>query len=307
MRRMNLGACILGTFVACAALVNAGDAKSDSPSTTGGVVSAVYGSNIPADQVEFLSSGDRIVAATSSGSPSLIWETLEHGEKVECTSCISSVAPLIYDTNSEVREIAAWWLRRRMFGVFGPGEVYQQTLGTLASDANPTRRADAAYAIGEFLETSGIQAEATAISTDQDPGVRAAAAATLGRLNDDGAGALSKALGDTNSAVKLAALQSAGRVNTFSDVATVAKLTGDADPLVRRRTAEILDQMNAKDSVASLVTLAQKDSDANVRGAACHALGTIGDASAKGALTAIAANDSDGLVRDLAQMALLRM
>ena len=45
----------------------------------------------------------------------------------------------------------------------------------------------------------------------------------------------------------------------------------------------------------------------NVRGAACHALGTIGDASAKGALTSIAANDSDGLVRDLAQMALLRM
>jgi len=306
MRRMNLGACILGTFVACAALANAGDAKSDSPAATGGGVAAVYG-NIPADQVEFLSSGDRIVAATSSGSPSLIWETLEHGEKVECTSCISSVAPLIYDNNSEVREIAAWWLRRRMFGVFGPGEVYQQTLGTLASDANPTRRADAAYAIGEFLETTGIAAEATAINTDQDPGVRAAAAAALGRLNDDGAGALSKALGDSNSAVKLSALQSAGRVNSFSDVATVAKLTGDSDPLVRRRTAEILDQMNAKDSVASLIVLAQKDTDANVRGASCHALGTIGDASAKSALTAIAANDSDGLVRDLAQMALLRM
>jgi len=308
MRRMNLGACILGTFVACAAVINAGDAKSDTPAANaGGGVAAVYGSNIPADQVEFLSSGDRIVSATSSGSPSLIWETLEHGEKVECLSCVASVAPLLYDNNAEVREISAWWLRRRMFGVFGPGEVYQQTLGTLASDSNPTRRADAAYAIGEFLETSGIQAEATAINTDQDPGVRAAAASALGRLNDDGAGALSKALGDSSSAVKLAALQSAGRVNTFSDVATVAKLTGDSDPLVRRRTVEVLDQMNAKDSVASLITLAQKDSDANVRGAACHALGTIGDASAKGALTSIAANDSDGLVKDLAQMALLRM
>jgi len=308
MRRMNLGACILGTFVACAALINAGDAKSDTPTATNGNgVATVYGSNIPADQIEFLSSGDRIVASTTSGSPSLIWETLEHGEKVECTSCIAAVAPLLYDTNSEVREISAWWLRRRMFGVFGPGEVYQQTLGTLATDSNATRRADAAYAIGEFLETTGIAAEATAIATDKDPGVRAAAASALGRLNDDGAGALSTALGDTDSGVKLAALQSAGLVNTFSDVASVAKLTGDADPLVRRRTAEILDQMDAKDSVASLIVLAQKDSDANVRGAACHALGTIGDSSATPALTSIAANDSDGLVRDLAQMALLRM
>ena len=150
MRRMNLGACILGTFVACAAIINAGDAKSDTPATSaGGGVAAVYGTNIPADQVEFLSSGDRIISSTSSGSPSLIWETLEHGEKVECISCISAVAPLIYDNDVHTREIAAWWLRRRMFGVFGPGEVYQRTLGTLATDPNPTRRADAAYAIGE--------------------------------------------------------------------------------------------------------------------------------------------------------------
>jgi HEAT repeat protein len=308
MRKMNLGACILGTFVACAALVNAGDAKSDTPTAANGNgVAAVYGSNIPADQIEFLSSGDRIVASTTSGSPSLIWETLEHGEKVECTSCIPAVAPLLYDNDVHTREIAAWWLRRRMFGVFGPGEVYQQTLATLATDSNATRRADAAYAIGEFLETTGIAAEATAIANDKDPGVRAAAASALGRLNDDGAGALSTALGDSTSAVKLAALASAGIVNTFSDVASVAKLTGDPDPLVRRRAAEILDQMHAKDSVASLIVLAQKDSDANVRGAACHALGTIGDSSATPALTSIAANDSDGLVRDLAQMALLRM
>ncbi|MEO8878620.1 MAG: HEAT repeat domain-containing protein [Polyangiaceae bacterium] len=307
MRRMNLGACILGTFVACAALANAGDAKSDSPTTTNGGVTAVYGHNIPADQIEFLSSGDHIISATSSGSPSLIWETLEHGEKVECISCISAVAPLIYDNDAHTREIAAWWLRRRMFGVFGPGEVYQQTLSTLATDAHPTRRADAAYAIGEFLELTGVQAEATAIANDQDPTVRAAAASALGRLNDDGAGALSKAMGDTDSRVKLASLASAGRVNTFTDIAAVSRLTGDGDAQVRRRAAEILDQMHAKDSVASLVALAQNDSDSNVRGAACHALGTIGDNSAKTALTAVAANDSDMLVRDLAQMALLRM
>ena len=308
MRRINLGACILGTFVACAAVMNSGDAKSDSPAPgAGGGVAAVYGSNIPPDQIEFLSSGDRIIASTSSGSPSLIWETLEHGERVECISCIPAVAPLLYDADPHTCEIAAWWLRRRMFGVFGPGEVYQQTLGTLASDPSPARRADAAYAIGEFLESAGVAAEATAIANDADPTVRAAAAAGLGRLNDEGSGALSKALADTDSRVKLAGLGSAGRVNTFSDIGSVSALLGDGDAQVRRRAAEVLDQMHAKDSVGALVAMAQNDPDANARGAACHALGTIGDASAKTALTAIAANDSDSLVRDLAQMALLQL
>lgn len=306
MRRINLGACILGAFVACAAVVNSGDAKSDTPATPGGGLAAVYG-NISPDQVEFLSSGDRIIASTSSGSPSLIWETLEHGEKVECLSCISAVAPLIYDHDAHTREIAAWWLRRRMFGVFGPGEVYQQTLGTLQSDPNPTKRAYAAYAIGEFLESAGVAAEAAAIANDADPGVRAAAASALGRLNDEGTGSISKALGDTDTGVKMAALSSAGRINTFADFGSVTKLLGDGDASVRRRAAEVLDQMGSKDSVGALVAMAQNDPDANARGAACHALGTIGDASAKTALTSIAANDSDSLVRDLAQMALLRL
>ncbi|MGH7280656.1 MAG: HEAT repeat domain-containing protein [Polyangiaceae bacterium] len=306
MRRINLGACILGTFVAFAAVMNSGDAKSDSPTPgVGGGVQAVYGNNIPPDQIEFLSSGDAIISSTSSGSPSKIWETLEHGERVECISCIPAVAPLLYDADPHTREIAAWWLRRRMFGVFGPGEVYQQTLGTLADQGqSPARRADAAYAIGEFLETAGVAAEATAIANDPDPTVRAAAASALGRLNDEGSGALSKALADTDSRVKLAGLASAGRVNTFSDIASVSALLGDSDAQVRRRSAEILDQMRAKDSVGALVAMAQNDADPNARGAACHALGSIGDASAMPALTAIAKNDSDSLVRDLAQIAL---
>ena len=95
---------------------------------------------------------------TSSGSPSLIWETLEHGESVECLNCIPAVEPLIYDNNAEVREIAAWWLRRRIFGVFGAGEVYEHTVNAVKSDPNPQRRAYAAYALGEFLDPGGRRA-----------------------------------------------------------------------------------------------------------------------------------------------------
>ena len=125
-----------------------------------------------ADQAEFLSSPDAIKSAAASGAPTLVWETLEHGEKVECLDCIALVSPLLYDANAKTREIAAWWLRRRIFGVFGQGEVYQQTLQTLQTDGDAVRRSYAAYALGEFFAAPGIDAVASALVTDGDARVR---------------------------------------------------------------------------------------------------------------------------------------
>ena len=227
MTRFNVRAPLVGALVACSSMISGGDARSDAE-VGGGGTAAVYG-HIAPDQIEFLSTPERIISVTSSNAPSAIWEALEHGEKVECLACIPAVAPLMYDNDAHTREIAAWWLRRRIFGVFGPDEVYERTLGTLKSDPNPTRRAYAAYALGEFLLSQGIDACAQAIATDADPAVRAAAASALGRLNDEGKGALSKALTDEDPGVKLAGLRSAGRINTFADVAGVARLVGDGD------------------------------------------------------------------------------
>jgi HEAT repeat protein len=290
--------------LACASLLSGSEAKGGNATENIGGTQAIYGA-IPPDQIEFLSTGDRIKSVAASGSMMAIWETLEHGERVECLDCIPSVEPLLYDANPRTREIAAWWLRRRVFGVFGAGEVYQRTLQTLSSDPDPKRRTNAAYALGEFLAAPGIEACATAIDKDGDPNVRAAAASALGRLNDDGRGALSKALGDADGRVKLSALASAGRVNTFTDVQSVARLTGDADAKVRRRSAELLGAMRAKDSVDGLIALT-KDGDASVRNSAVHALGQIRDGRARGALEALS-NDPDGLVRDQALIALRRL
>src|SRR4051794_27412502 len=200
--------------IACASLLSGSSATAGNTTENIGGTQALYG-NIPPDQIEFLSTGDRIKSVAASGSMMAIWETLEHGEKVECIDCIPSVEPLLYDANPRTREIAAWWLRRRLFGVWGPNEVYQRTVNTLANDADPKRRANAAYALGEFLAAPGVDACAAAIERDGDPTVRAAAASALGRLNDPGNGALTKALGDVDPRVKLAALGSAGRINTF--------------------------------------------------------------------------------------------
>lgn len=302
----------LQTFLLVAiALAAGGSLMTEKPATAGltdnvGGTQKIYG-NIPPDQIEFISTSDRIKSVSASGSMTAIWETLEHGEKVECVDCIPSVEPLMYDANPRTREIAAWWLRRRVFGVFGKGEVYERTLQALASDPDPKRRTYAANAIGEFLAAPGVEAVANAIDRDGDPNVRAAAATALGRLNDDGRGALGRAMADVDPRVKIAALGAAGRVNSFIDVQAVTKLVGDQDAGVRRRSADLLGAMRAKDSVDGLLVIAKNDPDDNVRNSACHALGQIKDGKARPVLEDIKANDKSGLVRDQAAIALRRM
>ena len=300
---MHLGtaACLA---MACAGFLSGNPVHAEGATENIGGTRAIYG-NIPPDQIEFLSTADRIKSISAAGSMTAIWETLEHGERVECLDCIPSVEPLLYDANPRTREIAAWWLRRRMFGVFGKGEVYERTLQTLASDADGNRRANAAYALGEFLTAPGIEACAVAIERDGDPNVRAAAASALGRLNDDGRGALSKALRDADGRVKLSALASAGRVNTFTDIQGVARLAGDADSKVRLKAAELLGTMHAKDAVDGVIALT-KDPEASVRNAAAHTLGQLGDARARPALEALQA-DTDSFVVDQAKIALRRL
>jgi len=192
MRSYNFGKAVLGTLAAAAIATASGDARSNVKPYQG----------ILPDQAEFISSPDAIISVAASGAPMQIWETLEHGERVECMACVAVVAPLMYNENAQNREIAAWWLRRRIIGVFGPGEVYQQTLNTLANDSNPTRRAYAASAVGEFLLGNGVAPVAKALTSDSSSMVRQYAARALGRLNDDGAGALGQAMGDSDSGVR---------------------------------------------------------------------------------------------------------
>jgi hypothetical protein len=297
-----LQALAIGALLSTAGVFSAADARSDNSA-----VRTSNATNAPDDQIEFITSPDRIKNVASNGAPMAIWEALEHGEKVECLDCIASVEPLLYDQNARTREISAWWLRRRILGVFGSGEVYERTINTLAGDPSPQKRAYAAYALGEFLAPPGITACAAALSKDADGSVRAAAASALGRLNDDGGGALANALGDGDARVKVAALNSAGRINVFSGAANLAALSGDADANVRRRAVEVLESLHVKDSVASVLALAKNDADATVRAAACHALGSFADASTQAALTSIAANDTSSLVRDQAKIALRRL
>lgn len=245
----------------------------------------------------------------SNSAPTAIWTMLEHGEKVECLGCIPYVSKMLYSSNAKTREISAWWLRRRIFGVFGEGEAYQQTVTTLTGSQNATQRAYAANALGEFLEGAGIAPVAKALTTDESAEVRLAAANALVRLNTQGPNAeLATALSDADEAVRLAALNGVTHINVFSNVDRVAGLISDDSAFVRRRAAQTLGTLKSADAVVGLIAITSKDNepDAGVRAAAVWALGQIADTQAREAVLA-AATDSDVAVRNAAAIALFRL
>jgi hypothetical protein len=243
-------------------------------------------------------------------APTRIWKLLEHGEKVECLDCIPRVARLLYDSNAKTREISAWWLRRRIFGVFGKGEVYSQVLGVLGNPReSAVRRAQAANAIGEFLNPAGVEAVSKAALSDNAAPVRLASVQALERLNSEGSDqALGKALADSDENVRLAALHAVISVNVFNNPELVMLRFDDDSALVRRRAAEAVGAMRLADSVMGLVALSSesKESSADVRAAAVWALGQIADPAAKPAVQA-ALSDSSTLVKNAATISLRRL
>jgi HEAT repeat protein len=309
MNKRTLSYALFASLLAGGALTAYHRAHADAPTSLPHGTAAIY-KGIASDQVEQLTSPDRIKSvALNPGAPSRIWQALEHGEKVDCLDCIPAVEPLLYDANAKNREISAWWLRRRIFGVFGQGEVYERVVNNLKTHADPVIRARAAEALGEFLDFAGAEPVANALVSDSSPDVRAAAARALDRLNTTGPNnELSVALSDKDETVRLAAINAAGHVHGFSDVAAITQRIGDSSPIVRRHAAAALGAMRAQDSVTALIALLApgREADAQARAEAAHSLGLIGDPAAKNALLG-AENDPDQFVRDAAAIALRRM
>lgn len=289
-------------------LTAAGNAGTSAPTTPPNVLTgrATVYKDLPTVSLENLSTPGEIASITQGAAPTKIWAVLEHGEKVECLDCIPDVSKLLYDGNAKTREIAAWWLRRRIFGVFGQGEVYSQVLATLKGGSDETSRAYAAEALGEFLIADGVAPVANAAISDDSAMVRRSAVRALDRLNNEGPAAeLSTAVGDADEGVRLAALTAAVHINVFSRVdAVVARLSDDSAE-VRRRAAEVLGTMRSADAVVGLMALADpaQESDPRVRVSALGALGSIGDPQAQHVIAA-ATNDEDPLVQSVAKIAL---
>jgi hypothetical protein len=303
-------------LVGLAALGLAGitsSSRADDTRTLGGRA-RVY-EHLPTTSLEDVSTEKAIQAVTTPGvAPTRIWSVLEHGEKVECLSCIPGVSKLLFDPHPKTREIAAWWLRRRVFGVFGEGQVYSQVVDTLNDrDAPEEKRVYAANALGEFLSAAGVKHVAKALREDPSAKVREASVKALERLNTQGPkGELGLAMTDASEDVRYAAVRSAIRVNVFTSIESVVALIGDESPKVRRAAADALGTMagavGVEDAVGGLMalTIPGVESDAGVRQRAVWALGQIANSDAKDAVEE-ALSDPDPFVRDAARIALLRL
>lgn len=302
--------CLLGLVVATSP--SAAQQREDVAMDRAHTGRALAYQQLEASSLEHLTTPDRILRIASGGvAPTEIWRALEHAEKVECLDCIPAVSGLVFDSNAKNREISAWWLRRRIFGVFGPGEVYSQVVETLADPEEPeTRRAYAAEALGEFLIRAGVAPVARAAVADPSAMVRRSAVAALQRMNTEGPqGELGTALSDADENVRLAALHAAPRVNGFRDWPLIVELIDDESSTVRVRAIDALGALRARESVVSLVAKLSPANEpvASVRAAAAAALGELGDPMARDAVQLAAVEDENRFVRDAARIAARRL
>jgi HEAT repeat protein len=245
---------------------------------------------------------EHMVNAIKSASPTRLYAELEYGERVECYECIPLLADkLLSSDNTQVREISAWWLRRRSFG-FGPVMVKMRKVA--AQDQDPVKRARAVQALGEFLDPHAEPTLTTVATKDSDAAVRVAAVRALGRLNAlSGHAALRAAFTDTDAQVRKAALDQVLKVNFFDDRVALLGTLADDDDSVRRTAAQLAGELRVVDAAEPLMGLLMTDPSSQVRQAAAIALGRIGGADAFAALADAKKLERDEQVQDAIQIA----
>lgn len=248
-------------------------------------------------------SRETMLNAIKSGSPTKLMGTLEYGERVECDACVQPLVDrILKDDNADVREFAAWWLRRRTFHI---GYAMTQMRTILADDADPVRRARAASAMGEFLDGHALPHLTDAVTEDKSADVRAAAVSALGRLNHPGGvTVIADAFADDDKAVRLAALKAVRRVNFFNKFDELIGALGDDDGDVRKEASLLAGQYRVEDAVPVLAGILRSDKDTAARRAAAWSLGRIGGADAGDALKAARKSETDSTVRDAVDVAL---
>jgi len=244
----------------------------------------------------------QMVNAIKNATPTRLYATLEYGERVECFECIPGLTEKLLSSNdAEVREISAWWLRRRSFG-FGPVMVKMQQVAR--EDTDPVRRARAASALGEFLDPHGAETLSSLARADADVTVRVAAVRALGRLNTLSVRAgLSSALHDTDPQVRLAALQQVLKVNFFDDMDSLLGLLGDSDVQVRNLAVQLSGELRLTAASDALLGILMTDDSVRVRQAAAIALGHIGGVDAGDALSDAMTVEKDSAVQDAISIA----
>ena len=242
-----------------------------------------------------------MMSTIENGTPMSLTAMLEYGERVECMACIPKLeAKLLNSGDADVREIAAWWLRRRPFGY---ARIAVKMRSTVLDSTNEVHRARAAEALGEFLDAGGVPALTQAAAEDSVPEVRLAAVRALGRLNARaGHAALVTAFEDEEPEIRRAALDQVLRVSFFQEHDAVIGTLDDESADVRIRAAQIIGQKQIQAGREGLEQVLANDESVPARQAAAWALGRLGDA--RPALIAAQQSETNERVQDAIEIAL---
>jgi HEAT repeat protein len=127
---------------------------------------------------------------------------------------------------------------------------------------------------------------------DEDADVRAAAAESLGKLEDSRAvPGLIAALSDREAKVRAAAAESLAKFTDPRAVSALSALLADADVEVRKQALDALSEYESGVPAAGIIRLLS-DPDADLRRDAAHALARVGDRSAGAALAPLVRDPS---------------
>ncbi|MEY4581308.1 MAG: hypothetical protein RL701_6011, partial [Pseudomonadota bacterium] len=103
---------VVGLVLTCLTVASAAQAEDDLKPVV--VFDRERGESSPGTSAP---SRQQMLNAIKSSTPTRLYATLEYGERVECFECIPVLTnKILTSDNAEVREIGAWWLRRRSFG-----------------------------------------------------------------------------------------------------------------------------------------------------------------------------------------------
>ena len=244
------------------------------------------------------------IAALGDARPQRRWQAAASLGRNSQRSA-EAIAGLVQALND--REPFVRWQAAEALAGQEAGRVFPVLLRALTHDA-PLVRAGAAEALGRLGgEAACIELRKTL--ADADAGVRAAAAQSLGHTCDPASlPALLPLLQDGEPSVRSAAANALGQIGNAQAAVPLAEALGQAGQpvLVRRALAAALAKAPHPEVQPTLMA-ALRDSDAQVRAYAAHALGQAGN---EATLPALAALQSDhtallrGTVGDVAQQAL---
>ena len=201
------------------------------------------------------------------------------------------------DKDDEVRRMSAWAL----------GQIESATavdaLGAALKDSSPEVRKTAVWALGEIESPNGVQ-HLTPFLNDESAEIRSQAAWALGEIESPRAvSALSEAIDDRDPKVREMVVWALGEIEDAGAIEGLAKALGDANVGVRRKAAWAIGELDLSGEAPRALIDATRDQDRDVRKAAAHALGEIGDPAAVPALAALA-RGQDNAIRYVAIHAL---